>query len=214
MPFVLTSATQAELRRCLSQPRLGTYEAACGHDFDVAMDLYVWNGRAAAAFYEAMHLLEVGFRNTVDQALSAHWSATWYKDAGIPLTPGSRTRVREAIGRATAGGAPEIPGRVVAELNFGFWWSLLAETYNRSLWQPCLRAAFPPTVRRGRLHGSLDEMRRLRNRCAHHEPIFDRNLQADWQTLITITGFFSPTFRTWVESVSRVPAVIAAKPIP
>lgn len=213
MPFVLTPAIKTELQRCLSQPRLGTYEAACGHDFDLAIDLYVWNGQAAAAFHEAMHLLEVALRNTLNEALTAHWSTTWYRDPTVPLTPGSRNKVREAIGHATAGGVAETPGRVVAELTFGFWWSLLAYNYNRPLWEPCLRAAFPSTARRGRLHSSLDEMRKLRNRCAHHEPIFVRNLASDWQTLVTITGLFSPTFRTWVESVSRVPAVIAAKPI-
>lgn len=178
------------------------------------MDLYVWNGQAAASFYEAMHLLEVALRNTLNEALSEHWSATWYKDPSVLLTPGSRNKVTEAIQRATAGGVPETPGRVVAELTFGFWWSLLADNYNRSLWQPCLRAAFPTSVRRGRLHSSLDEMRRLRNRCAHHEPIFVRNLARDWQTLLSITGLFSATFRTWVEGVSRVPVVIASKPIP
>jgi len=65
-----------------------------------------------------------------------------------------------------------------------------------------------------RLHATLDDMRRLRNRCAHHEPIFVRSLTADWQTLTGITGLFSMTYRIWVESVSRVPTVLATKPSP
>lgn len=52
------------------------------------------------------------------------------------------------------------------------------------------------------------------NRCAHHEPIFVRSLAADWQTLTGIRGLFSMTYRIWVESVSRVPTVLATKPNP
>jgi len=211
---VLSPALEAELLRCLSQPRLGTYRAACSNDFDRAMDLYIWNSQAAAAFYESLHLLEVALRNTLNNALTAHWSPTWYRDRSVPLSPGSRNEVAKAIQRATQGGITESPGRVVAELTFGFWWSLLGDNYDQRLWKPCLKQAFPASVRRRRLHATLDDLRRLRNRCAHHEPIFIRSLAADWQTLTGITGLFSTTYRIWVESVSRVPTVLATKPIP
>jgi hypothetical protein len=212
---VSSPALQAELLRCLSQPRLGTYQTACGNDFDRALELYVWNGQAAAAFLESMHFLEVALRNVLNDALTSTWSPTWYKDAGVPLNPGARNKIRDAISRATDDGAiPEIPGRVVAELTFGFWWSLLAVGYDRTLWPRALKAAFPASARRGRLHTSLDQMRLLRNRCAHHEPIFVRDLALDWSTLLRTTGVISPAFRAWVQSVSRVPAVLAAKPIP
>jgi len=144
------------------------------------MDLYIWNSQAAAAFYESLHLLEVALRNTLNNALTAHWSPTWYRDRSVPLSPGSRTEVAKAIQRATQGGITESPGRVVAELTFGFWWSLLGDNYDQRLWKPCLKQAFPASVRRRRLHATLDDLRRLRNRCAHHEPIFIRSSPVAW----------------------------------
>ncbi len=43
---------------------------------------------------------------------------------------------------------------------------LLAAGYNRTLWQPCLRHAFPG-ARQARLHDAVDHLRLLRNQIAH-----------------------------------------------
>jgi hypothetical protein len=51
---------------------------------------------------------------------------------------------------------------------------LLASSYNRTLWRPCLKYAFI-NARRQRLHDELNHLRELRNRIAHHEPIHGRN---------------------------------------
>ncbi|HXL93420.1 MAG TPA: hypothetical protein VN969_31200 [Streptosporangiaceae bacterium] len=46
--------------------------------------------------------------------------------------------------QATDGGQhPVVPGKVVAELHFGFWRYLLASKYYTALWVPALSAAFP-----------------------------------------------------------------------
>lgn len=103
-------------------------------------------------------------------------------------------------------------GKVVAELSFGFWWSLLADEYNRTLWEPCLRHAFDGRVRRRRLHRELDELRRLRNRIAHHEPIHARDLATDMERLVDTAGRISAVLRDHVEQTTRVPEVLAVRP--
>jgi hypothetical protein len=113
--------------------------------------------------------------------------------------------------RATVNGRAELPGRVVAELSFGFWWSLLADHYDHLLWAPCLRHAFI-NVRRRRLHAELDTVIKFRNRIAHHEPVYDRNLNDDWRRLLDIGARLSPRFAAWIDDSSRVPQTLVERP--
>lgn len=51
----------------------------------------------------------------------------------------------------------------------------------------------------------------LRNRIAHHEPIFARNLTADHDRLLDILGAISPVAVDWVTKNSRVPQTISRR---
>lgn len=133
----------------------------------------------------------------------------WYRHPQVPLSLNARRKVATAIRAATRDGREELPGRVVAELSFGFWWSLLAEEYNRTLWQPCLREAFTQ-VRRQRLHAAVDELRQLRNRIAHHEPVHDRDLHRDYAQLLDTAGRITPRLQWLITTTSRVPALLPA----
>ncbi|WP_248580055.1 hypothetical protein [Nocardioides sp. InS609-2] len=183
-----------------------------------ALHLYDWNVHVGAAFFEDLHYLEVGLRNAMDLELEA-WASQlgcsdpWYSSRQIPLNPRSRRAARDAQQRATDDGqVREVHGKVIAELSFGFWWSLLADRYNRTLWAPCLKNAFDGPVRRQKLHESLDELRRLRNRIAHHEPLHARNLHGDHQLLLDTASRVAAPLRQHIESVSRVTDTLGDRP--
>jgi len=193
-------------------------QAVPGGKLDAALALYAWNLSISGAFFESVHYFEVGLRNTMDEALTRWATSTlgatdpWYRDPAVPLDPETRKKIRMAIKHATDDGArPELPGGVIAELSFGFWWSLLAAHYNRSLWQPCLRHAFP-NARRQRLHDALDHLRVLRNRIAHHEPIHGRDLTGDYTALLETAERISPRLSWWIDNTSRVPALLSQRP--
>lgn len=60
-----------------------------------------------------------------------------------------------------------------------------------------------------------DRMQRihvLRNRIAHHEPIFRRNVAHDYADMLTLVGWISNEARGWVEELSRVPVLQAQRP--
>lgn len=124
----------------------------------------------------------------------------------------SRGHVNRARERVEKAGRSLSHGRIVAELSFGFWWSLLADEYNRTLWEPALCAAFAGPVRRRRLHSELDHLRVLRNRIAHHEPVYLRDLFADYAKLLDVSGRISPALRRHVQSVSRITRVLHNRP--
>lgn len=202
----------------LSVPRLAPYVAAVpSGSWEDALALYDWNVQVSGAFFESLHYLEIGLRNVLDTHLSA-WATTlgseqsWFSAQEIPLSQQSREKVRWARRQATQGERTETHGRVVAELMFGFWWSLLATEYNRSLWAPCLRHAFEGSVRRQRLHTALDELRRLRNRIAHHEPIHTRALDSDLTLLLDTAGRISGVLEEHIALTTRVPVLLTRRP--
>jgi hypothetical protein len=208
-----------ELVNVLSVERLAPYRHACGGDTSAALELYLWNAKVSSAYFESLHLVEVGLRNRLHDALHT-WAATlsvpgnnrpcsWYDHPGIRLQQPTRDKVAEARQRVPS---PERPGRVVAELSLGFWRALLADAYNTTLWAPCLKNAFPGPVRRRRLHHSLGHLLTLRNRIAHHEPIHARELAADYDVTLEVAARISPALARWIAATSRIPGLLDARP--
>ena len=57
-------------------------------------------------------------------------------------------------------------------------------------------------------HGPLNTLRTLRNRIAHHEPIFARDLARDHERILEVAEWISPATTAWIEHHSRVPEVL------
>lgn len=186
------------------------YLEASDGDWTDALDLYDWNAKVSAAFFESIHYLEVGLRNAMDQTLSAQWGDAWMSADSALLTPRSRHVVVTA--QRKAAGPSHSHGKIIAELPFGFWWSLLADEYNRRLWQPSLRFAFTLPVRRKTLHAELNEIRQLRNRIAHHEPIHARDLAADFLRILDVAQRIAPCLGQHIQDVSRVASHVSGRP--
>lgn len=200
----------------LSRPRLAPYLTVTSGDPVGALELYNWNAQISSAFHESLHYVEIGLRNAMDRQLTVlvgcRGGMPWYLDPVVPLRTPARRKIEVARAHATRDGGPEIHGKVVAELMLGFWCSLLADEYNRRLWQPCLQYAFDGSVRRARLHAALDELRRLRNRIAHHEPIHNRRLHDDYHRALDTADRISPLLGARIRHTSRVPSVLADRP--
>lgn len=205
----------------LSVPRLATYKTACNGDMKAALELYRWNLDTSMAFFESIHYFEVALRNVIDPALqkaALDGSRSWFDDApqvprpaNSPLTSKSQGKIKQAKNRILGAGHTESHGHIVAELELGFWWTLLSDEYNRSLWQPTLQNVFP-LARRERLHSAIDRIRVLRNRIAHHEPLIHHNLVDDYNRLLKTASYIEPHLPWWIDSTSRLPMCLSRKP--
>ena len=211
-----------ELEASLSPERMSTYLRAAEGDRERAFHLYAWNTAISAAFYGPLQSLEVALRNAVHRQLTGHYGATWYANPSAGLDEGCRDRIANARIDLVRAGHTAGPSRIVAALSFGFWISLLGRggrldntgrkaDYERTLWRPALRGVFPHRVplKRKQAHEPLDYLRTLRNRIAHHEPIFARHLAEDHRRILDVTGWISPRVGTWIERHSRVPMLLA-----
>jgi len=205
------------LERRISAERFAPYLASTGDDHRRAMRRYERNTEISAAFWAVLSDLEIVVRNAMHERLSA-WSAAaygrpdWYADRGKIFTAQTASDIGTARRHAAAGGRAESPGRIIAELPLGFWRFLLSSRYERSLWLPCLRDAFPGIRGQGMrrdVHDAMRDLHLLRNRIAHHEPIHNRPLGELHAAALTTAGWICPTTRRWIAARSRVPVLLA-----
>ncbi len=218
--FCYTDDILDELEVFLSRERLGTYLEAAQENREEALRLHVWNTAVSAAFYGPLQGLEVALRNAMNRRLGERYGEAWYDNGRAGFDRGALERIANARADLTRDRHRDDPHRVVAALSFGFWVSLLGPggrvaagrraNYEMTLWRPALRGAFPhraPLTRR-QTHRPLNALRTLRNRIAHHEPIFARNLVEDHERILEVAGWISPATRAWIEHHSRVPTVL------
>lgn len=201
----------------LSTERLGPYLLTAGGDTHAAVRLYEWNMAASGALYEVLGILEVVLRNALSRQLAVYHGTLpgqWYDDPVGMLSRPANDDIAAARRRLQKLRRLETPGRVVAELNFGFWKFLLAKRYEANLWTAYLRHAFPnlQPQRRAVVYQALDKMHTLRNRIAHHEAIYSRDLGADSLTIYRILAWIDADVRTWAASLSRLQPIIASDP--
>lgn len=220
---------RVDLTKYLSGSRMNSYSDAVAvvesASFD-EFDLYVYNMALAGAFLGPIHLLEVVTRNAMHQQMATHaGQPDWWNSPRIFLLQ----RQQEGITKAetqlknqrqtitTSYGADDL----VAALDFGFWCGLLgkgvsgdsAYDYERQLWQPVLRRAFPRfRGNRDQLCSKMDAARRLRNRVGHHEPIHTRNQKTDYANIFNLLAYVSNPIAQWMDDRSRLPSVAVRKP--
>jgi hypothetical protein len=200
--FEYTSPNLAELKRTLSAERLLPYEAAVNGDAVLAIRLYESNTLLAEALYGVLQGLEVALRNTIHAQLTADIGRpAWYDT--FKLEPEQAGILRKAKEILSKEGKALDPGRVVAELSFGFWTGLTGPKYD-ALWRDHLVKIFPSRpLQRSEVQIRLNTIRKLRNRIAHHEPIvFSGQLRKYANQIFDTIAWISPMTARWVRSNS------------
>lgn len=169
--------------------------------------------------FERLAHFEVILRNALHEQLSL-WHAAmrrpaeWYDDPAHLLDTQAHDDIRKALGTLAKNNQVVVPGKVVAELNFGFWRFLLDRRYQATLWGPCLRHAFPHQQprRRADVYAPVASANWLRNRIAHHEPIHGLTLERRHQDLLRVSAYIDPGLAAWLSGLSRVPMLLASRP--
>ncbi|MFJ9634976.1 hypothetical protein ACIRU8_45525 [Streptomyces sp. NPDC101175] len=202
-----------------SLPRMAPYQAAAGSP-RAAIKLYRWNAAASAVFYEALHAFEVVLRNAVHEQMdqwhrAQGYQGSWLTNPPVQLTSRSRndlaqarTRAQDSVTRkhAILGTAAPVPTAtdddIVPQLTLGFWRFMLANRYTHDLWRDAIRNAFPyPQQQRlPDVEAPVIRLHMLRNRIAHLEPIFTRNLYLDFEDMKMVIGFICPRTQAWFAS--------------
>lgn len=199
----------------LTQQRLSKYLTASHGVEQHALKLYVLNAKVSAAFLTDIHYVEIALRNKFDAELangfcSPHWFSvpsftTLLDKRGHDILYSAQRAAMKKYPKGTV--ITAIPtGKMIAELTFGFWLSLTDRKFTHSLWTPYLYKAFSPNPAPNRavFNLSLEKVRQLRNRIAHHEPIFHMNLLEAHRNLCDVTHALCPTIAIVMKHTSTV----------
>jgi hypothetical protein len=217
-----TSSHPAAVRVALSEPRFGTYLTATNGDEVLAVALYGWNARMSAALMLPAHFAEVATRNGAADALESIYGHRWpWSKAftrSLPTSSGATPTYSPRRDLSQTRDRCATPGKVIAELKFAFWQKLFTARHDQAVWDRTLLSAFPNagslTVAqlRGRIYDDLEQIRLVRNRIAHHEPIFTRNHSDDLRRMLELVAMRSAPTAQWVQAMEDVSAVNADRP--
>lgn len=209
--------TAAQLSRILSPERLDAYRQRLSPSItdDALLGTYLWNMALAESLYPALQTLEIALRNAIHDAACNHFkSSNWLVMPGVLQHSNEREAVQKAISSLTHQQKPHDAGRVVAELSFGFWTSLMDRRYEQSLWPRLLKPVFPYLPRSIRTRAVISRrfhrIRQLRNRIFHHEPVwYWQDLVQHHQEVMEALGWIEPAARNYVGVLDRFNDVYA-----
>jgi len=197
--------------RTLSTSRLKKYLETGGANIDTALTGYERNTRLSEAFYTPLQCLEICLRNVIHSRMAEFYGSDWMTNDYPPLAESSKEMIKASLTELQKTSEWPSNDDIVSELKFAFWVGLLGPGYDESLWRKTLFHGFSVGGRRKRktVHARFNAIRRFRNRVAHHEPIFHRDIISVHEEIIEAIGWMCSDTASWARHVSRLPAVHA-----
>jgi Abi-like protein len=203
----------SKIKKTLSVERFESYRCSPNDPDEQVLACYLRNIQLSEALYPAFSILEVTLRNQLHHALCHKvQTQSWYTHQPEVLASAEQAEIQKAKDYLLQHGKPLEPGRIIAELNFGFWTRLFHPYYEQKLWPFLIPDVFPYAPRwtreRKKLLKRLNSFRLLRNRVSHHEPIWDwPNLPTLHQDMIETVGWMCPSTKHALASIDRFPTV-------
>lgn len=101
---------------------------------------------------------------------------------------------------------------MLAVLTFGFWVYLTSTRRARTIWEPHLQHVYPPGSDRSLIHKGLDELRKARNRVAHHEPARVPETNVLIRRIRHYAGYVSRDLADYIADTSDVADMLTQRP--
>jgi hypothetical protein len=181
-----------------------------GVDEKTTLSRYLLNMALSEALYPALQFSEIALRNAVHRELSARCGTdTWYDSQPARLTGWQKDKVNEAKSSLKRHNKSLSPGRIIAELNFGFWTGFFNKPHARTgIGAYLSKRAFPHAPITEQVQSKLAQrwtsIRDLRNRVFHHERIIHwGNLDQRHQSIFEIIEWMSPELQKLTSSFDR-----------
>lgn len=198
-----------DMEAALSLERFARYVTWAGGDREGALALYTLNTQVSEALYIALQTLEVSLRNRIHNVMATAHGERWFEDADLIKVPHQVAQVADAVTELEAAGKAATPGRVVAALSFSFWTAMFSPAYE-NLWRSDLNKIASrdgKALLRKDFSRPLTQIRLVRNRIAHHEPILHWDLRKHHQALRDLTAWLSRPAFDWSQPLDRFEAV-------
>lgn len=198
-----------DMEAALSLERFARYVTWAGNDRERALALYTLNTQVSEALYIALQTLEVSLRNRIHTVMAAAHGERWFEDIAVIKVEHQTAQVADAVAELEANGKVATAGRVIAALSFSFWTAMFSPIYE-DLWRSTLKDIARrdgKALLRKDFSRPLTQIRLLRNRIAHHEPILHWDLRKHHQALRDLTAWLSPPAFDWSQHLDRFESV-------
>lgn len=195
--MVLSNEVVTKIEKTLSIPRLSRYENFYKNSYQSytkndVLKLYERNLVISNKFFYLLNYFEIVLRNAVVEAIEIAFKCnatnSWHQNTAFirSLSTKGRHSPRSMFDEVQRK-FPYSPSKMIPEFKFVFWQKMLMSNYENRIWKGCLIQVFPniQTESRQTFYDWIDQLRELRNRIAHHEPIiFNRLLEEDLKALM------------------------------
>ncbi|MBS9439979.1 hypothetical protein EAE91_23390 [Photorhabdus noenieputensis] len=186
----------------ISERRISTYKRGFNTEDEAeCLGLYIWNKRLCATFFPVLQLLEVSLRNSLyyghlayqrqklidsglppaaaEMAIDRNWIQHFYLNTEDNKFMKSREAVENALSSIQEEKREVTPDELIAKLTFGVW-SNICSNHHKSdkqgslkIWPEMIDFSFPgEKVTFKHITNDIKKLNFLRNRIAHHEPIW------------------------------------------
>ena len=201
----LTFFNQVETH--LNPERLDAYRQDKA-DEETTLARYLLNMALCESLYSPLQIAEITLRNALHESLSKRaQSDAWYDTVSLPKWQSEQ--VLDAKHRLTKQEKSHTPGRIVAELTFGFWIGFFTTSHMTSgLAYYIAKHTFANAPKSDRdvtkLATKWQKVRDLRNRVFHHERILHwQDLNAQHNSMLQLTGWMNPELEQLARMLDR-----------
>lgn len=197
---------------CLPRARLDPFCTLSDASILDGARRYIWDLEASSTLWRYFNYFEISLRNAISQTLSEIClREDWWNQQHL-FYPNEFDHLQKILLKNEKSFGMQ-GGKLISELSLGFWVGLNSRRYHQKLWIVGLNRAFPHYQGQRRdLHQSLERLRKLRNRIAHHEPISNRNIAYDIETIHLIAGYLDPRIESWIRSDKSADYLIDRRP--
>jgi len=210
--------SHSHIVKTLSHPRMVTYIKEMG-SIDKALELYLWNSKVSGALITPMHICEVIIRNVVADTFETEFGEHWPWQRRLELTLNKHYR-NELTSAREKQSIRHRTSKVIPELNFNFWQQMFVSKYDQQFWNQHLYSQFPNlpanqtiSTMRESIFNDLEKIRKLRNRIAHHEPIFKKDILDVINRITKLTNYRCQITSEWISPHYLIEEILAQRPL-
>lgn len=201
------------IEKTISISRFTTYRnaviASTGVDCGIkALSLYEWNANLSSDFLFPLHIYEVVLRNAISEAIAKRYGTDWPINTVFQNSLAYKNK-RELL--SIVSNNYQGLGKVLPELKLSWWEEMLTRRHDGRIWNVHIQTAFPnaDNLTAAQIRTLLKEacfvIRKIRNRIAHHEPIFNHNKLFDIYPLIeTTVAMRCKETKIWLDEIEKV----------
>ena len=182
------------LERSISSSRISTYKSNGHTEIETIAD-YVLNAKISQNFYFLLQNLEVSLRNAIYDSFKKNYPNSdffyLFENNSFNRYKSKKEKHSRECWKMLCGVKYKLKhmqtlsdGKIIAELNFGFWTELLTSRDNKytDMWRKIFLDVFPnykikSSIDKDKISIALkiDDIRNFRNRIFHYEPIYNQS---------------------------------------